>query len=136
MIDKYTFNNICDEANAAGVAAVEKLRVIPMIVGQETSLFSGKLDYSKPVEYVEDGVCGFAWVDVYPKNKGNTSLGKEERKVLEKAGFRKSWENSKRFCFWVSAYNQSMQKKEAYAQAFAETLRKYGISAYSGSRMD
>ena len=33
--------------------------------------------------------CGFAWVTVYPKNKGNTKLGKAERAGLESIGFKK-----------------------------------------------
>lgn len=135
MYDIDTFREICDKAVTVGKAAVEKLKVVPMIVGQETSFFSGKIDYSKPVEYVADGVCGFAWVDVYPKNKGNTRLGKEERKVLEAMGFRKDV-YGKKYYLWVSDYDQSMQKKEAYARAYAKVLRENGLTAYSGSRMD
>lgn len=130
-----TFQVIFRDADAAGKAAVEKLEVVPMIVGQETSLFSGKIDYSKQTYYVADGVCGFAWVDVYPANKGNTKAGKEERKLLEHFGFRKN-DYEKTHQLWVSAYNQSMQKKEAYARAFAEVLRVNGFKAYAGSRLD
>ena len=130
-----TFDLIVKEADAAGKAAVEKLEVVPMIVGQETSIFSNKIDYSKPTYYVADGVCGFAWVDVYPANKGNTRAGKEERKLLESFGFRKN-DYAKTYQLWVSAYNQSMQKKEAYARAYADVLRANGLKAYSGSRLD
>lgn len=130
-----TFDLIVKEADAAGKAAVEKLEVVPMIVGQETSMFSNKIDYSKPTYYVADGVCGFAWVDVYPANKGNTRAGKEERKLLERFGFRKN-DYAKTYQLWVSAYNQSMQKKEAYARAYADVLRANGLKAYSGSRLD
>jgi len=135
MLDLETFELICEKANAAGIAAVEKLNVVPMIVGQETSLFSNVIDRSKPTYYVADGVCGFAWVDVYPVNKGNTRDGKEERKLLERFGFRKN-DYEKTYQLWISAYNQSMQKKETYARAFAEVLRSNGLKAYSGSRMD
>jgi hypothetical protein len=135
MYDMTTFRAICEKATAAGKAAVEKARVVPMIVGEETGFFSGKIDYSKPTYFVEDGVCGFAWVNIYPKNKGNTRLGKEERKVYEACGFHKN-EYEKSYQLWVSAYNQSMQKKEAFAKAFADVLRENGINAYSGSRLD
>lgn len=135
MIDRYTFGSICEEADAAGIEAVKNATIVPMIVGQETALFSGKLDYSKPTYHVEDGVCGFAWVNVYPANKGNTKLGKEERRVLEAHGFRKDV-YGKAYMLWISAFDQSMQKKEAYAAAFAKVLRAHGISAYSQSRMD
>ena len=40
------------------------------------------------------------------------------------------------YMIWISAYNQSLQKKEAYAVAFAEVLSKNGIRAYAMSRMD
>lgn len=135
MFDIDTFSNICNEAHNAGMAAVEKLQVIPMVVGQETSLFSNQIDYSKPTYYVEDGVCGFAWVNVKPKNKGNTRLGKQERAVLESQDFSKS-SYEKTYQLWISKFNQSMQKKEAYAYAFAKVLRDYGFDAYAGSRMD
>jgi hypothetical protein len=135
MYDTQTYKAICDKANAAGVAAVEKLQVVPMIVGQETGFLSGKIDYSKPTYYVEDGVCGFAWVDVFPANKGNTRAGKEERQILENAGFSKN-DYTKTHQMWISDYNQSMQKKETYARAFAEVLRTNGIKAHSRSRMD
>lgn len=135
MYDFETLAAIVKKAKAAGKAAVEKLDVIPMIVGQETSLFSGKIDTSKPTYYVADGVCGFAWVNVYPVNKGNTRVGKEERKLLENFGFRKN-DYEKSYQLWISEFNQSMQKKETYARAFAEVLRVNGLKAYSGSRMD
>jgi hypothetical protein len=135
MLISEIFELVCEKADAAGRAAVEKLQVVPMIVGQETGFFSGKIDYTKPTYYVEDGVCGFAWVDVYPEYKGNTRLGKEERRILEANGFKKKFEGSA-YYKWVSDYNQSMQKKEVYARAFAEILRENAIKAYSGSRLD
>ncbi len=135
MLTLDIFQSVRQKADAAGRAAVENLRVIPMIVGQETGFLSGKIDYSKPTEYVADGVCGFAWVDVYPEHKGTTTLGKQERKVLEAIGFKKKFE-SKAYYMWISDYNQSMQKKEAYAAAFAKVLRENGVKAYSGSRLD
>lgn len=135
MFEAEILSEICEKADRAGNEAVETLQVVPMVVGQETELFSGKIDYSKPTYYVEDGVCGFAWVDVYPANKGNTRLGKAERKALESVGFKKDV-YGKKYYKWISAFNQSMQKKEAYASAFAKVLRENGLKAYSGSRLD
>jgi hypothetical protein len=134
MIDASTFTEICENADMAGRKAVKELNVIPMVIGQETYFGSGVIDPSTR-EYVSDGPCGFAWVLVFPANKGNTRLGKEERRVLESAGFRKN-DYEKSYQLWISDFNQSMQKKEAYARAFAEVLRENGIRAYSGSRMD
>jgi hypothetical protein len=130
-----TVEVIFRDADAAGKAAVEKLTVVPMVVGQETSLFSNKIDYSKPTYYIEDGACGFAWVSVTPANKGNTRAGKEERSLLKRFGFRKN-DYEKTHQLWISAYNQSIQKKEAYARAFAAVLRENGFKAYADSRLD
>ena len=130
------FNEILTKADAAGREAVSKLTVIPMIVGQAKSLFSNEIDYSKPTEYVADGVCGFAWINVYAEFKGNTKLGKEERKVLEAAGFSKDYDSTKKYSLWVSDFNQSMQKKETYARAFAKVLSDNGIDSFAQSRMD
>lgn len=136
MIDTMnSFSEICKKADVAGKAAVEKLKVTPMVMGSSAGLFSNEIDYSKPTYYVSDGVCGFAWCSVRPANKGNTRLGKEERLVLEAAGFRKN-DYEKTYQLWISDYNQSMQKKEAYADAYAKVLYENGINAYSGSRMD
>ena len=88
-------------------------------------------------EYGEPMYCGFAWVTVYPEHKGNTKLGKGERRVLESMGFRKDW-TGKAYQLWnATGYNgQSMDVKEAGAQAYAEVLRHYGFKAYMGSRAD
>lgn len=126
---------VCDIADKAGLEAVRALNVEPMIVYQSTSLFSNDVDRSKPIEYVEDGICGFAWVSVKPANKGNTRLGKAERADLEKMGFFKN-DYEKNYQLWISQFNQSLQKKEAYARAFAKVLRQYGFDARVGSRMD
>jgi hypothetical protein len=37
---------------------------------------------------------------------------------------------------WVHQFDQSITRKEAYAAAYADTLRKHGIEAYAGSRLD
>lgn len=129
------FKEIIVKAAIAGNEAVSKAKIIPMIVGEAKSLFSNEIDYSKPVEFVESGVCGFAWINVYPEFKGSTKLGKEERKVLEAAGFSKN-EYEKNYQRWVSEFNQSMQKKEAFARAFSKVLRENGINASAGSRID
>ena len=122
-------------AHQAGIDAVAALTVTPMIVGEAKSILSNEIDYSKPTEYVADGPCGFAWVDIRPIHKGNTKLGKAERKVYESMGFSKD-EYKKCYSLWIGLFNQSVQKKSTYAAAYAEVLRGNGIPAYSGSRMD
>lgn len=81
--------------------------------------------------------CGFAWVTVYPENKGNTKAGKAERVVLESLGFRKDW-TGKAYEFWnPSKYGcQNVDTLEEGARAAADVLKKYGFKAYANSRLD
>jgi len=87
--------------------------------------------------YGEPAYCGFAWVTVYPKHKGNTRDGKLERQLLEEMGFRKDW-TGKAYELWNPSKwsGQSMDVKEAGARAAAKVLQKYGYTAYAGSRAD
>lgn len=121
------FETLFSAAHQAGKAAAEACKPVPMVVGSPTSPFGSNIDPNKPMYFVADGVCGFAWV----KFKGNTAFGKWARKN----GYAKpSYPNGLQIR--VSDYGQSMQLKEAYAQAFAARLREAGVDAYSESRMD
>ena len=86
---------------------------------------------------VDQYACGFAWVTVYPKHKGNTKLGKAERKALEALGFRKDW-TGKAYQIWNPAGYacQNVDTLEAGAEAAARLLQSYGYTAYAGSRLD
>ena len=110
------FSKIWNEAYQAGLDAVANLSVRPMVVHGANQSW-----------YVADGVCGFAWVKV----PGNSAFGKwgKSKGLLGKA-------YPKGLMYWVGEFNQSMQKKEAFADAVAAKLREYGIEAYSDSRMD
>ena len=81
--------------------------------------------------------CGFAWVTVYPEHKGNTKLGKAERKILEILGLKKDW-TGKAYQLWnPSRYAcQNVDTLEAGAEAAAQVLTRYGFKAYAGSRLD
>lgn len=81
--------------------------------------------------------CGFAWVTVYPEHKGNTKLGKAERKILEILGLRKDW-TGKAYQLWnPSRYAcQNLDTLEAGAEAAAQVLKRHGFKAYAGSRLD
>jgi hypothetical protein len=75
--------------------------------------------------------CGFAWVDIFGV-KGNTKLGR----ALKEAGVRKSHTGA--FQIWnpSNMYVQNVDTLEAGAQAAADVFKKYGFSAYAGSRLD
>ena len=94
--------------------------------------------YIKDVLKGEDAfACGFAWVDIYPKFKGNTKDGKAERKVIRELGFELDY-TGKTFSLWnpSKSYIQNIDCKEAGARAAARFLKFYGFNAYPNSRLD
>ena len=82
------------------------------------------------------GACGFAWVNIYRHNdvqiKGNTKLGR----ALKQAGVTQDW--TRVFSIWnPSKYpTQNIDTLEAGARAAADVLKRYGFTAYAGSRLD
>ena len=75
--------------------------------------------------------CGFAWVDIFGV-RGNTKLGR----ALKEAGVSKSHTGA--FQIWnpSNMYVQNVDTLEAGAQAAADVFKRYGFSAYAGSRLD
>jgi hypothetical protein len=74
--------------------------------------------------------CGFAWVTV--PEKASTKLGR----ALKTVGFTKSYTGGLQLWNPGGSFTQSMDIKEVGAQAYADTLREFGIPAYMGSRAD
>jgi hypothetical protein len=74
-----------------------------------------------------EGLCGFAYVTL---SKGNSSFALWAKK---KGYFRKGYNGT---FLSVQLFNQSVERKEAYANAYAQTLRNAGIDCYSHSRLD
>ncbi len=114
-------------AHAAGMAAAERMNPTPIVVAEHAS----PLDDSSPIKrayYIPGGVCGFAWIVVKP---GTCSLARWLAKTGKaKRGYYGGMQ------IWVSDFGQSMEKKEAYATAFANALSINGVKAYADSRMD
>lgn len=127
-------STILAEAHEAGMLALNGATPTPMVV-REANVITGAPLATGRSYFVEGGACGFAWVNVYryagEKIRKNSVIGK----ALLRAGVRRS-EYEKCFQVWVSEGGQSMQRKEAYAAAYARVLEVYGFSAYAGSRMD
>lgn len=121
------FSALYAAADKAGQDAVKALSVKAMVVGSAKGIFSNEIDYSKPTYLIEDGACGFAWINL----KGNSAFGK-----WAKAAGKAAKDYPSGLSIWVSAFNQSLQKKEAYAYAFAKVLQDNGVYAVAGSRMD
>jgi hypothetical protein len=125
-LTKNQCHNIYVEAYEAGLKAGNEVGVPKFIVGDAIGL-SNEIDYSKPT-YVLNGLCGFAWVNIKPARGAFVNYLKS-RNVGSK-GYYGGYE------IWVSEFGQSVDRKQAFATAFAEVLRKYGIEAYGASRLD
>jgi hypothetical protein len=82
-------------------------------------------------QYGEPMYCGFASCNIYGV-RGNTKLGR----AMKAAGLDKNWEGA--YSIWNPSEwgGQSMDVKEAGAQACADVFRKYGFNAYMSSRAD
>jgi hypothetical protein len=120
-------HSIYQEAHYKGNVAVEMTTVTPMVVQQRENPLD---DDSRLVRqyFVSDGVCGFASVTVKPANS-------KFAKFLVANGLgRKAYNGG--VSMSVRDFNQSLQRKEAYAYAFASVLNEHGIKAHVESRMD
>lgn len=108
---------LVQRAMDAGVAAGAAVTPEPMTVvgGGETY-------------HVPEGLCGFAWVVVSP---ATTRFAK---RLKTRHGWRKHWRSG--VSYWVSLFDQSYERKKAYAEAFARVLREAGVQAVAGSRLD
>ena len=126
---KPDYKGMVAKARAAGLAAVKDCVPIPMVVVQRADPLNDNSPVVKQYAPVMDGPCGFAWVNVKP---GNSAFAK----YLKAEGLARSDSYEGGVTMWVSEFNQSMAKKEAYAYAFSEVLRAEGIRAYANSRMD
>lgn len=111
---------IHQQAHEAGHKAAMAHNPRPMVIRDEMS--------GHTYEPILDGVCGFAWVVIRPGNSPYANFLK--RHNLGDRGYGGGVH------IWVSDYNQSMEKKEAYAQAYAATVCANGIQASWSSRMD
>jgi hypothetical protein len=86
----------------------------------------------------DHGACGFAWVTFYPAQKGNTRVGKYERKMIESIGFRKDY-TGKAWQLWNPSKigAQNIDAKEAGAAEYARVLEaESGVRVSVGSRLD
>ena len=89
-------------------------------------------EYNNDVLKGEDNFpCGFAWVEIFGI-KGNTKLGKQ----MKLAGLEKSYNGAYNIWNPSNVNFQNVDCKEAGAQAAADILKKYGFTAYAGSRLD
>lgn len=116
-------------AHEAGLAAGAAATPPVMVVRKHANPFDDK----SPVldEWViPDGPCGFAWVTVRP---ANAPIAKALKLAFPNR-VRPGYHGGAEFSVWE--FNQSMVRKERYAEAFAAVLTSAGHTAHAGSRMD
>jgi len=125
-IGKRECARIYKEAYAAGLIAGKEVGVPKFIVGDAIGL-SDQIDYTKKT-YILEGLCGFAWVNISPARGAFVTYLKSIDAGHK--GYYGGYE------IWVREFGQSVDRKYAFAQAFAEVLGRYGIEASAGSRLD
>jgi hypothetical protein len=113
-----TFDQLYQKAQEAGNAAAAAMTPTPMVVVGNNFR-----------EVVYDGACGFAWVNVKP---GTSKFAR----WLKAKGYARPDSYYGGVCIWVSQFNQSVERKEAYARAMAHVFSEAGIKAYAASRLD
>lgn len=128
MANKVNWASVYAKAVEAGKNAYAKAEPTPMMVGTAKSITSNEIDDTKPTYYVADGVCGFAWVDVFPARGAFITWCKKN------GHGRKGYPSG--YTFWTSTPCQSYERKMAYAHAFAGVLAENGIRAYANGRLD
>lgn len=130
------FHTIYQRAVKEGQEAVQKLieskTLQPMIVQERASPVDDSSEIVKEY-FVEDGVCGFAWIVIKPATSAFAKW------LVKNDIASPHWQGG--ISIWVHEYDQSMQKKSAFARGFAkvikdnlEELKLKSVS--SGSRMD
>lgn len=108
------------QAHDEAYLAAQNVPVVPMVVHNPAT---------GAVHYVEDGVCGFATIKVRPRNS-------RLAKYLLKRGWRS---DSYSRCVYMSVqgWGQSLTRKEAYADAFAQCMTRLGHAGVTAdSRID
>lgn len=132
--DKFKFEReLFVAAQKAARKAFDECKPIPMIVGEARGLFGNEI-VPGTEEFVSDGVCGFAWVRIKPARGSFVAFLKSKKigRSDDYLGGYTIWSN-----FVVPGdYTQSMQRKSAACDAFANMLCDAGINAWSESRMD
>jgi hypothetical protein len=127
-MSKVHCEKVLERAHLMGMDAGRSVGVNPMVVGTPTELMGNEIDYSKKTYVVEGGVCGFAGVVIKPARGKFVSY-------LKSIGMG----NKHYYGGWyvsVREFGQSLTRKEAYAEAFADVLKEVGMKVYVDSRMD
>lgn len=109
-----------DAGHAAGLKAGQDCTPTPV---QWQDAQTGRKFAPEP-----EGLCGFAWINVKPGNCSFAIWAKRELKA------HKDYYGG--VSIWCREFNQSHERKVAYARAYADVLQAAGLRAYAGERLD
>jgi hypothetical protein len=116
------------KAAAAGQEAGKAAQPRAMMVVQPSNPLNDN-SVPKAMWHVSEGACGFAWVNVSPGNSPFANWLKKQKLARKAYGGGVD--------IWISDFGQSVERKEACAQAMAKVLKEeLGVNAYAASRMD
>lgn len=122
-----TMQELYDAAREAGLKAGADASPTPFHLIEASILdepLPGAKTYTLP-----DGPCGFGWVTV----PGAEPFAKW---LLAQKGLAHRETRPARAVVWVSDFDQSHDRKLAYAHAFAVALNQNGVAAWADSRLD
>lgn len=125
------FAALYSKAESAGLAAATAAVPTPMVLGPNSILVNGVPALDRTY-VVSEGPCGFGWVTT----KGNTSFARWLKKAKPARHAGEPEYGGGVMVRYVSEFGQSITRKEAFADAFAATLREGGVPAASHSRLD
>lgn len=127
-LSKLDMRDLIRQAETQGDIAAKSITPEPMYVVEHASPLDDNSPIIRSYPPVMGGVCGFAWINLYPATSSLARYLKKHGKADKAYGGGMQ--------IWVSGYGQSMERKSAYAAAYANVLREVGFNAYAGSRMD
>ena len=108
-----TFQKIVAMADAAGMVAGQAATPEPMVVYEAAGITGDAPKPGGQSWYVPEGVCGFAWV----RFAGNTEFGRwAKRHGIASKGYPSGLE------VWVGAFNQSYDRKMAFANSLSPNI--------------
>jgi hypothetical protein len=115
----FEFQMLLGKAEKAGYAAGDNMTPRPMTVTDS----SGNV-----IDQVNEGLCGFAWINVRSANKGFGNW------LIKQGIARKGYYGGAEI--WIHAHNQSYERKLAHARAMADIINEAGFECYANGRLD
>ena len=110
--------------------SVEDLQQI-ISEAQEAAYKAADTYFNDVLGGVDQYACGFAWVNIYGV-KGNTKIGRR----FKLAGMGRDYTGALQLWNPSKYPVQNVDTLEAGARAAAEVFKRYGFTAYAGSRLD